>query len=173
MNDWGAIATVVGALLAVVGAIYGVRKTSKVDREKLTQQWATIFTDERKEIALELRDIQATAELLREQLRQVKDEYAQAKIEHRESIAEKNETIRERDATIREQLISVHRTEEVLADTRQELLKCRHELISARALIITYGDYIEEYRRDRIQHGLPDRPVPQIPSPRSPLDKTE
>lgn len=146
MSDWAFIATVLSALLAVAGSIYGIRKTSKTEQAKLTQQWATIFGVERQNIALELKEVKQTAEQYAENLRKMKEEFTEAKIAHREALAEKNDIIRERDATIRENLIQFHQTQSTLADTESVLRDTRNELISARALIETQTEFIRNRR---------------------------
>lgn len=164
MNEWGSIATVVAALLAVAGAIYGVRKTSRIDREKLTQQWATIFGEERQKIALELKDVEARADILADQLRATKEEYSEARIQHREAIAEKNDVIREKDAIIRDNLIQLHETQELLATTRLELIRSRHEIVHARATNETLLSYIRQER----ERGNFIVPPPFLPMPHDP-----
>ena len=165
MSDWAFVGTIVAALLGVIGAIYGVRKTSKIDREKLTQQWATMFGADRQTIALELKEVKATVGIVEEQLRATKEEYAAARIEHREAIAEKNDTIRERDATIRENLIQLHEANEALNKAREQNAEMKLQLIASRALIQTQSAYIQEYRVERIAQGLPDVPAPILEIP--------
>ena len=146
MSDWAFIATVLSALFAVAGSIYGIRKTSKTEQAKLTQQWATIFGVERQNIALELKEVKLTAEQYAENLRKMKEEFTEAKIAHREALAEKNETIRERDATIRDNLIQLHQVQSALNDNELILRQTRDELISARALIETQTEFIRTRR---------------------------
>ena len=165
MSDWAFIGTIIAALLGVVGAIYGVRKTSKIDREKLTQQWATMFGADRQTIALELKEVKATAGVIEDQLRTTKEEYAAARIEHREVIAEKNATIRERDATIRDNLIQLHETQQELLHSRAQNQELQLELIAARALIETQSAYIQEYRMERVRQGQIDIPAPRLELP--------
>lgn len=167
MSDWGALATILGSLLAVIGAIYGIRKTTKVDREKLTQQWATIFGEERQKIALELKEVKATADQLADQLRTTKEEYSASKIEHRQALAEKEDLLRQKDSVIRENLIQLHETQAILADTRLELLRARHELVNCRAIIQTQEAYLIQDQEERRQHGLP--PLIRLPTPHFPI----
>lgn len=171
MSDWGALATILGSLLAVVGAIYGIRKTTKVDREKLTQQWATIFGEERQKIALELKEVKATADQLADQLRKTKEEYSESRIAHREAIGEKDDLLRQKDGVIRENLIQLHETQAILADTRLELLRARHELVNCRAIIETQEAYLVQDQEERRQHGLP--PLIRLPAARPYLPSQE
>ena len=148
------------ALIAALATIYGVKKTSKTDRDKLVKEWASVINEYGQNVTNELDKIKATEYELREKLINTRDEYASAKIEHRKALAEKDNIIREKEQVIREKelviregVIQLHETQALLTDTRMVLVHTRHELIAARALIQVQSSYIDEKREEAGHDG--------------------
>lgn len=144
--DWTVVTTLITAVLVLAGTVYGVRKSSKSDRDKLVQEWASVINEYGQNVTTELERIKETESKLREKLIEVKDEYAEAKIQHRQAMAEKDAIIRDRDKQILELRRELDKTQQVLADSQVMLIHTRHELIAARSLIKIQTEFIEEQR---------------------------